>query len=77
MGGNYNGFSPLLAFFALVFLGCGMVIWTATVPAAELTRAHTVLLGLGDMMVKGAVGAILGYSTGRWHQQRGNSNGRE
>ena len=61
-------FGTVLAFGSLIFLiisGGGILVWLAPVPADELTPAQTNLIYLGDTMVKGAIGAILGFAGGR------------
>lgn len=58
----------VLAFGSLIFLillGGGVLVWLAPVPADELTPAQTNLIYLGDTMVKGAIGAILGFAGAR------------
>ena len=61
-------FGTILAFGALIFLilsGGGVLVWLAPVPADQLTPAQTNLIFLGDTMVKGAIGAILGFAGAR------------
>ena len=61
-------FGTILAFGALIFLilsRCGVLVWLAPVPADQLTPAQTNLIFLGDTMVKGAIGAILGFAGAR------------
>ena len=64
-----NGtFGTVLAFGSLIFLissGGGVLVWLAPVPAEQLTPAQTNLIYLGDTMVKGAIGAILGFAGAR------------
>ena len=56
------GLSALLFVFAV---GIGLLVWLAPVPADQLTPAQTNLIFLGDTMVKGAVGAFLGFAGAR------------
>ena len=64
-----NGFqatiAALVVLFAMILLGGGVLVWLAPVPADELTPAQTNLIFLGDTMVKGAIGAILGFAGAR------------
>ena len=64
-----NGFqvtiAALVVLFAMILLGGGVLVWLAPVPADELTPAQTNLIFLGDTMVKGAVGAFLGFAGAR------------
>ena len=64
-----RGFKSTLAGLgALLFVfsvGIGILVWLAPVPADELTPAQTNLIYLGDTMVKGAIGAILGFAGAR------------
>ena len=63
-----NGFqatiAALVVLFAMILLG-GVLVWLAPVPADELTPAQTNLIFLGDTMVKGAIGAVLGFAGAR------------
>ena len=62
---------PVLgALFALLVLGGGVLVWLAPVPAEELTPAQNNLIYLGDTMVKGAMGAVLGFAVSRLAARR-------
>ena len=56
--------------FALIFLGGGVLVRLAPVPAEELTPAQNNLIYLGDTMVKGAMGAMLGFTVSRLAARR-------
>lgn len=59
----------LFALLTLV-LGGGVLVWLAPVPAEELTPAQNNLIYLGDTMVKGAMGAVLGFAVSRLAARR-------
>ena len=65
MSGLQATIAALVVLFALILLGGGVLVWLAPVPADELTPAQTNLIYLGDTMVKGAIGAILGFAGAR------------
>ena len=65
MSGLQATIAAVVVLFALILLGGGVLVWLAPVPADELTPAQTNLIYLGDTMVKGAIGAILGFAGGR------------
>ncbi len=50
--------------FALVLLGSIGMAWQAWVSGPELTPAQRQLIELADWIVKGAVGALLGFAGG-------------
>ena len=52
------------ALLALVLLGSVGMAWQAWVSGPELTPAQAQLIALADWMVKGAVGALLGFAGG-------------
>lgn len=60
----------------LILLGGGVLVWLAPVPAEQLTPAQTNLIYLGDTMVKGAIGAILGFAGSRLASARGRRRAR-
>ena len=66
----------LSAMFGLILLGGGVLAWLAPVPAEQLTPAQTNLIYLGDTMVKGAIGAILGFAGSRLASARGRRRAR-
>ena len=51
---------------AMILLGGGVLVWLSPVPADLLTPAQTNLIYLSDTMVKGAIGAIIGFAGARW-----------
>ena len=65
MSGLQATIPALVVLFALILLGGGVLVWLAPVPADQLTPAQTNLIFLGDTMVKGAIGAILGFAGAR------------
>lgn len=65
MSGLQATIPALVVLFALILLGGGVLVWPAPVPADQLTPAQTNLIFLGDTMVKGAIGAILGFAGAR------------
>ena len=62
MNGLQATMAALVVLFALILLGGGVLVWLAPVPSDELTPAQANLIYLGDTMVKGAIGAILGFA---------------
>ena len=54
----------LVMLFALILIGCGGMAWQAWASGPELTPAQQQLIALADWMVKGAVGALLGFAGG-------------
>ncbi len=50
--------------FALALLGGSVMVWQAEVASPELTPAQHQLIELADWIVKGAVGALLGFAGG-------------
>ena len=66
----------LSALFGLILLGGGVLAWLSPVPAEQLTPAQTNLIYLGDTMVKGAIGAILGFAGSRLASVRGRRRAR-
>ena len=57
----------------MILLGGGVLVRPSPVTADQLTPAQTNLMYLADTMVKGAIGAILGFAGARWI---GRANGR-
>ena len=57
--------AALVVLFGMILLGGGVLVWLSPVPAEQLTPAQTNLIYLGDTMVKGAIGAILGFAGSR------------
>ena len=55
----------LIILFGIGLGGLGILIWLASVPAAEMTPAEDRLLNIGDWMLKTAIGLILGFAGGR------------
>ena len=51
-------------------LGIGILVWLAPVSAAEMTPSQTTLHGAADWMLKGAIGAMLGFGGARVVQNR-------
>ena len=56
-----TAFSVMLALFAAMGLGLGVLIWLAPVPESEITAGQLHLLGVADGMLKIAFGGILGF----------------
>ncbi len=52
------------ALFALVLLGGSIMVWQAGVASPELAPAQKQVVELADWLVKGAVGALLGFAGG-------------
>ena len=63
------------AFLALaVVLGVSILVWLASVPADAYTPAQDRLLDIADWMIKGGIGALLGYAGGRAAARRTGSS---
>ena len=54
----------VLALFALALLGSSAMVWLAAVSGPEPTPMQQQLAELADWIVKGAVGALLGFAGG-------------
>lgn len=54
-------FSTMLALFALMGLGLGVLIWLSPIPESELTAGQLHLMDVADGMTKIAFGGILGF----------------
>ena len=63
----------LIVLFGLVILGGGVLVWMAPVPAEEMTPARELLLNVADWMIKGSVGAILGFAGSRLAVRKANA----
>ena len=57
--------SGLVALLFVFVAGIGILVRLAPVPSEQLTPAQTNLIYLGDTMVKGVIGAILGFAGAR------------
>ena len=57
--------SGLIALLFVFVVGIGILVWLTPAPAEPLTPAQTNLIYRGDTMVKGAIGAILGFAGAR------------
>ncbi len=55
----------LAALFAIMFVGIGILLYVASVPADRFNPAHDNLITIGDWMVKVSIGAILGLGGSR------------
>ncbi len=64
MSGNALPLAILVTMVGLVLLGSVGMAWQAWVSGPELTPAQKQLIALADWMVKGAVGALLGFAGG-------------
>ncbi len=64
MKGNVIPLTIIGMLFALVLLGSVGIAWQAWVSGPELTPAQRQLIELADWIVKGAVGALLGFAGG-------------
>ena len=53
-----------LALFSLAILGGSAMVWLAAVSGPEPTPMQQQLADLADWIVKGAVGALLGFAGG-------------
>ena len=62
MTDRFNTVLVLAALIGLIGAGGGILAWLAPVPAGELTPAQLNMIDLADTMVKGALGAILGFA---------------
>ena len=64
MKGKVIPFTVMGMLFALALLGGSVMVWQANVSGPELTPAQSQLIELADWIVKGAVGALLGFAGG-------------
>ena len=71
MTDRFNTILVLAALIGLIGAGGGILAWLAPVPASELTPAQLNMIDLADTMVKGALGAILGFAGARLGSRNG------
>ena len=71
MTDRFNTILVLAALIGLIGAGGGILAWLAPVPASELTPAQLNMIDLADTMVKGALGAILGFAGARLAPRNG------
>ena len=50
--------------FALIFCGIGILVGYSGVQAEDMTPAQENLIAIADWMVKGALGAVMGFAWG-------------
>ena len=65
MNGYRNAPLSFASLTFLIFLGGGVLVWLAPVPADSLTPAQNNLIVIADWMVKASIGATLGLIGGR------------
>ena len=68
---RFNTVVVLVVLVGLIGAGGGVLSWLAPVPASELTPAQLIMIDLADTMVKGALGAILGFAGTRLAMRNG------
>ena len=63
--GELPTFRYLVALGCVAAVGLGLLIWLVPVSAEEMTPAQTTLHGAADWMLKGSIGAMLGFGGAR------------
>ena len=59
--------APYTALASVAAAGLGLILWLGNIQGdAELNSTHELLRTTADWMVKLSIGAIVGYSTGRY-----------